>query len=114
MSGSGLVVFHRHVTSKAVIKINDLEVKSKQSMWVLVVHFDNRLTWDIHIDAAFMKSRKSLHALKTLRYYFTEIEMIKLITANVYSKLYYASMVWLLPNLKKICLKNFSPTQVKS
>lgn len=41
MSGSGLkvniektelVIFHRHYTSKAVIKINDMEVKSKQSM----------------------------------------------------------------------------------
>jgi len=31
--------------------------------------------------------------------------MIKLITANVYSKLYYASMVWLLPNLKENLFK---------
>ncbi len=63
MSGSGLrvniekteiVVFHRHDTSKAVIKINDIEVKSKQSMCVLGVHFDNRLTWDIHVDTAIM------------------------------------------------------------
>jgi len=114
MSGSGLkvniektelVIFHRHDTSKAVIKINDVEVKSKQSMCVLGVHFDNRLTWDIHVDTAIMKSRKSLHALKTLRCYFTEIEMIKLITSNVYSKLYYASMVWLLPNLKENLFK---------
>jgi exonuclease III len=114
MSGSGLkvniekteiVVFHRHDTSKAVIKINDIEVKSKHSMCVLGVHFDNRLTWEIHVDAAIMKSRKSLHALKTLRCYFTEIEMIKLITANVFSKLYYASMVWLLPNLKENLFK---------
>jgi len=52
-----------------------------------------------------MKSSKSLHALKTLRCYFTEIEMIKLITANVFSKLYYGSMVWLLPNLKENLFK---------
>ncbi len=37
-------VFHRHDTSKAVIKINNKEVKLKQSMCVLGVHFDNRLT----------------------------------------------------------------------
>ncbi len=71
----------------------------------LGVHYDNRLTWDIHVDAAIMKSRKSLHALKALRCYFTEIEMIKLITANAFSKLYYASMVWLLPNLKENLVK---------
>jgi hypothetical protein len=31
--------------------------------------------------------------------------MIKLITENVYSKLYYASMAWLLPNLKENLFK---------
>ncbi len=110
MSGSGLkvnikkteiVVFHRHDTCKAVIKINDIEAKSKQSMCVLGVHFDNRLTWDIHVDAAIMKSIKSLHALKTSRCYFTKIEMIKLITANLFSKLYYASMVLVATKPKK-------------
>ena len=33
--------------------------------------------------------------------YFTDSEMIKLVTSIVYSKLYYGSLVWLLPNLKE-------------
>ncbi len=36
-----------------------------------------------------------------MRKYFTDKEMSKLITALVYSKLYYAAQVWLLPSLKK-------------
>ena len=55
-----------------------------------------------------MKSRKSSHALKTLRKYFTEAEMIKLVTSNVYSKLYYGSLVWLLPNLKEKLFRKLS------
>jgi hypothetical protein len=118
MSGSGLkvnlektelVVFHRYDTSRSEIRVRDKNITSKQSMKVLGVHFDSRLTWDIHVDKAILKSRGSLHALRTLRSYFTVNEMIKLITSNVYSKLYYASLVWLLPNLKeKLFKKLFS------
>ena len=110
MSGSGLkvninktemVVFHRNGTGQSEIRIGDVVVKSKQSMNVLGIQFDSRLNWEEQVDNAIMKSRRSAHALKTLRKYFTDSEMIKLVTSNVYSKLYYGSLVWLLPNLKE-------------
>ena len=110
MSGSGLkvniektemVVFHRYDTSQSEIRIGNVVVKSKQSMNVLGIQFDNRLTWKEQIDNAIVKSRRSIHALKTLRKYFTDSEMLKLVTSNVYSKLYYGSLVWLIPNLKE-------------
>lgn len=118
MSGSGLkvnvsktemVVFHRHETGQGEIKIGEVTVKSKQSMNVLGIQFDNRLTWETHVEMAIKKSRSSLHAMRSLRKYFTNEEMVKLITANVYSVLYYGSQVWLLPNLKeKLYQKLFS------
>ena len=114
MSGSGLrvnlsktelVVFHRYETSKSEIHVDNVTIKASQSMNVLGIKFDSRLTWDVQVDSAILKSRKALHAMRTIRKYFTETEMIKLVTSNIYSKLYYASMVWLLPNLKEKLFK---------
>ncbi len=39
--------------------------------------------------------------MRTIKKYFTCDEMLKLLTLNVFSKLYYASQVWLLPNLNE-------------
>jgi hypothetical protein len=66
-----------------------LVITSKSTMKVLGIHFDSRMSWDIQVDSAILNSRKSLHALRSVRTFFTENEMIKLVTANVYSKLYY-------------------------
>ncbi len=76
-------------------------MKSKQSLNILGIQFDNRLTWETYVEMAIKKSRSSLHAMRSLRKYFTDEEMVRLITANVYSVLYYESLVWLLPNLKE-------------
>jgi hypothetical protein len=114
MSGSGLkvnmsktefVIFHRHDTGKGELQIGEHVIQSKSSMNVLGIQFDSRLTWEEQADNAIRKSRGSLHALRTLRKFFTQTEMIKLVTANVYSVLYYGSLVWLLPNLKEKTFK---------
>ena len=49
-------------------------------------------------------ARRARQALSHVRKYFTKKEVSKLITAFVYSRLYYAAHVWLLTNLKKILL----------
>jgi hypothetical protein len=118
MSGSGLkvnvektemVIFHRYETSRGEIRVANTVITSKSTMKVLGIHFDSRMSWDIQVDSAILNSRKSLHALRSVRTFFTENEMIKLVTANVYSKLFYGSQVWLLPNLKeKLFTKMFS------
>lgn len=110
MSGSGLkvniektelVVYHRYETGRCEITVGDKTIKSKASMKILGVIFDSRLSWGEHVDYAICNSRKTLHAMKTVRKYFSDSEMMQLLTANVYSKLYYGSAVWLLPNLKE-------------
>jgi len=118
MSGSGLkvnvektemVVFHHYETGRSQIRVADTVITSQLSMKVLGIHFDSRLSWGIQVDKAIINSRKSLHALRSVRTFFTDKEMINLVTANVYSKLYYGSQVWLLPNLKeKLFTKMFS------
>ena len=111
MSGSGLkvnigktevVVFHRYETGQCGITVSGTVIKSKPSMKILGIVFDSRLTWGEHVDHAICNSRRALHAMRTVRRFFTDTEMLRLLTANVFSKLYYGSAVWLLPNLKEL------------
>jgi len=104
-----MVVFHRYETSRSEIRVGNTVITSKSTMKVLGIHFDSRMSWDIQVDNAILNSRKSLHALRLVRTFFTDKEMIKSVTANVFSKMYYGSQVWLLPNLKeKLFTKMFS------
>ena len=46
------------------------------------------------------KANKALHAIKLIKKYFTQAEILTLITTNFFSILYYNSEVWHLPTLK--------------
>jgi hypothetical protein len=70
-------------------------------MKVLGIVFDNRLEWSGQVERSVQTARQATQALGLVRSYFSNKEMSKLITALVYSRLYYAAQVWLLPNLKK-------------
>ena len=114
MSGSGLkvnlektemVIFHRMDTSSGVLKIGNIQITSSGEMNVLGIVFDNRLQWDRQVDKAIRETRKTAQALKTVKRYFSTEELLKLCTAICFSKLYYASEVWLLPNLKECLFK---------
>jgi hypothetical protein len=70
-------------------------------MKVLGIIFDSRLEWSSQVEKSIGAARQATQALGLVRNYFTNKEMSKLITALVYSRLYYAAQVWLLPNLKR-------------
>jgi hypothetical protein len=70
-------------------------------MKVLRIVFDSRLEWSAQVEKSIVVAQQATQALGLVRKYFTHKEMSKLITALVYSRLYYAAQVWLLPNLKK-------------
>jgi hypothetical protein len=110
MSGSGLAVnikktelaiFHRYESGTSSIQIRNQEIKSKPFINVLGIIFDTRLTWDKHVDYCITGARQSLHVLRMVRSFFTEIEMANIITSIYFSKLYYGALVWLLPDLKE-------------
>jgi hypothetical protein len=110
LSGSGLkvnasktelVIFHKHDSARGSIYLNQIRIDSKAEMKVLGIMFDNRLEWSCQVEKSVQSARQATQALGLVRKYFTNKEMSKLITALVYSRLYYAAQVWLLPNLKK-------------
>jgi hypothetical protein len=110
LSGSGLkvnasktelVIFHKHDSARGSIYLSQIQIESKAEMKVLGIVFDSRLEWSAQVEKSIGAARQATQALGLVRKYFTNKEMSKLITALVYSRLYYAAQVWLLPNLKK-------------
>ena len=69
-------------------------------MNVLGVIFDSNLNWNDQVAHAISKSNKSLHGIKLIKYYFTNSEILQLLTSNFYSVLLYNSEIWNIPYLK--------------
>ena len=97
-SKTELCLFHRKDQAPISVKINNTTLTSKRSMNVLGVTFDNKLNWQSHIENAITKSKKALNAIKLIRKHLNKDELLKLITSNYYSILYYNSEVWHIPS----------------
>ena len=98
-SKTELCKFHKNDTTQVEIVLNNVIIKSKNTMNVLGVEFDSKLNWNPHINKAILKSNKSLYAIKLIRKYFNSKEILNLLTSNYYSILYYNSEIWHLPSL---------------
>ena len=109
LSKSGMVVnkaktdlclFCRNDCPPLVITINGKFVISKRVINILGVTFDSKLQWGEQVAAACNKATKVINALRLIRRFFTKLELLQLITANVFSVLYYNSEIWHIPSLK--------------
>ena len=99
-SKTELCLFYRKDTPQIEIIVNNVVIKSMKSMNVLGVEFDSKLTWSNHIAKQINKAKSALHAINMIKKYFTQSEILTLLTANFYSILYYNSEIWQLPTLK--------------
>ena len=70
-------------------------------MNVLGIIFDSKLQWGPQITSTLTKANKALNAISLIKSYFSTDELLKLITSNFYSVLYYNSEVWHLNSLKQ-------------
>jgi len=94
-------VFHKSLSCTGRIRIGVESIEAKQDMGVLGIVFDNRLEWTKQVDKSILKARQSSQALRRIKNYFSETEINKLITSLVFSRMYYGSEIWLIPNLKE-------------
>ena len=97
-SKTELCLFHRKDQLPIEIDINNTKLISKNSINVLGITFDSKLNWQNQIENVITKAKKALHAIKLVRKYFNKNELLRLITANYYSILYYNSEIWHLPS----------------
>ena len=93
-------LFHRTSKINITIRVNNNHINSKNSMNVLGVIFDSNLNWNDQVAHAISKSNKALHSIKLIKYYFTNAEILQLLTSNFYSVLFYNSEIWNIPYLK--------------
>ena len=72
----------------------------KRVINILGVTFDSKLQWGDQVAAACNKATKAINAIRLIKRFFTKLELLQLITANVFSVLYYNSEIWHIPSLK--------------
>ena len=82
------------------IIVNNVSVKSGTTMNVLGVCFDSKLSWAKHVSNTINKANTALHAIRLIKKHFNGDEIIKLLTSNFYSVLFYNSEIWHIPTLK--------------
>ena len=104
-SKTELCLFHRKDQLPIEIDINNTKLISKNSINVLGITFDSKMNWQNQIENVITKAKKALHAIKLVRKYFNKNELLRLITANYYSILYYNSEIWHLPSNTYNCKK---------
>ena len=104
-SKTELCLFHRKDQLPIEIEINNTKLISKNSINVLGITFDSKMNWQNQIENVITKAKKALHAIKLVRKYFNKNELLRLITANYYSILYYNSEIWHLPSNTYNCKK---------
>ncbi len=94
-------VFHKSLNCAGRIRIGVESIEARQDMGVLGIVFDNRLEWTKQVDKSILRARQSSQALRRIKNYFSETEINKLVTSLVFSRMYYGSEIWLIPNLKE-------------
>jgi hypothetical protein len=96
-----LTMFHKSLNTAGRVKIGTEWIVAKQEMNVLGIVFDSRLEWARQVDKSILRARQSSQALRRIKDYFTITEKNSLVTSLVFSRMYYGSEIWLLPNLKE-------------
>ena len=95
-----ICLFHKGDTAPIKITINGNEVTSKKSINILGVIFDSKLQWSDHIAHTIKNSMSALNAIRLIKKFFTQKELLWLVTSNFYLIMYYNSEIWHLPSLK--------------
>ena len=88
------MLFSRKSVDPQELLIENTTIISKQNMNILGVKFEYCMKWEHQINNLIDMSKKSVYGLKRLRKFFSDQELLKIATSNIYSKLYYGSVLW--------------------
>jgi hypothetical protein len=115
-SKTELCIFHRKTRVQIEIELGGCMIQSKENISILGMTFDCQLRWDEQINNSIKNANRSLFALKVIKNHFNKNELTDLLTSLYFSKLFYGSEVWHLPELnfiQKKKLKNASANALK-
>jgi len=83
------------------INVRGTSVQSKDSIKALGLHLDKGLTWKPHVASLKSKVMKTVGGVRMVRNKLSQKEATSVVTAQVFSVLYYACCVWLTPSINK-------------
>jgi len=106
-------VFHKTKKIRCQIEIGETAIQSKNEIKALGVTLDLNLTWESHINQTTKNCQKVNSGFRILKKYFNKDELLSLATSMFFSKLYYASELWLWPNISSKLLKTLTSTSSK-
>ena len=106
-SKTNLCLFHRGDTTPISLNLCCKTIRSNKTMNVLGVIFDSKLQWTEQIANSIKGFMKALNAIRLIKKFFTQTELISLVTSNFYSILYYNSEIWQMPSLNITSNRNF-------
>ena len=98
-SKTEVCLFHKTNVNTVDFTVNTVTIKSKESINILGVQFDSKLSWGQHISNTINKAKRTLNGIRLIRRYFDKNEMKQLLTSNFFSILYYNADIWLIPSL---------------
>ena len=94
--------------------IDDNEIKSENSVTLLGITIDNRLSFDDHISKLCNKASMQLNAIFRLKKYMSQKELEVVLNSSIYSNFNYCPLVWhfstnksieKIENIHKRCLR---------
>jgi len=97
-----------------LLNVKGVPVESKDSMKALGVQIDKGLTWQSHISSLKKRIMKVIGGVRMIRNKLTPKQATSVVTAQIFSVLYYACCVWLTPVLSKKCLNTIEGLHFKS
>jgi len=91
-SKTEIMVFEKDLVS---FEIDGVKIDSTSSIKALGLTFQHDLKWTKHVDTILNKTRPKLALLRKIRKDLELEQYLKIATAQLFSKIYYASPVWL-------------------
>jgi len=96
------------------LDVKGTTVESKEAIKALGIVIDKGLTWNNHVSALKKRVVKIIGGIRVIRKKLTKKEAISIVTAQVFSLLYYACCVWLTPVINKKVLKTVESLHFKT
>jgi hypothetical protein len=78
-----------------VIECDNVKITPSDSMKALGVYLTPSLSWDKHIDSILNRTAFLIHRTKYLARWLKKEDLLKLITSQYYSIIYYAAPIWI-------------------
>jgi hypothetical protein len=74
-----ICLLYRHDTAAVVVNIGGIMIESKKEIYTLGVTHGSKMQWSSHVSKVILKASKALNAIKLIRKFFNEKELLHLL-----------------------------------